>query len=159
MDVYRNLVCRGTMKHLVTEYHALNINALARGAWLLPFSTYEWVWRTSNGALPASVRITALPDALRLVYALGAERILQHVQLVHSIGPRGGQRPWFACLQCQQRVGVLYHADKPPFLCRLCSDLVYPSQYSRRPRNYGRQHQILRYQDRISFGASCGERP
>ena len=38
------------MKSLVTQYDALNINELTRGGWLNPFSKYDWVWRTNNGA-------------------------------------------------------------------------------------------------------------
>jgi hypothetical protein len=41
----------------------------------------------------------------------------------------GGERPWFCCPRCDDRVGKLY---KPPrrarFLCRDCHDLVYESQ-------------------------------
>jgi len=41
----------------------------------------------------------------------------------------GGERPWFCCPRCDDRVGKLY---KPPrraqFLCRDCHGLVYESQ-------------------------------
>jgi hypothetical protein len=50
------------MKRLVTQAYALDIKALARGGWLFPFSTYEWVWRTYNGTKTISMTTTVLQD-------------------------------------------------------------------------------------------------
>src|SRR4249920_371230 len=107
------------MKPLVTQYHALNINELARGGWLYPFSKYDWVWRTNKGAHQTTATITVLKDSLQLLFAMGIhQRVLQDVQLTYSLGPRGGQRTWFRCPTCPRRVGVLYHANGLPFRCR-----------------------------------------
>ena len=59
------------MKRLVSEFHALDINELARGGWLDPFSTYDWVWRTNKGAHQTTVTITVLTDALQLLFPMG----------------------------------------------------------------------------------------
>lgn len=136
------------MKHLVTQAHALEITALARGGWLSPFSTYDWVWRTHKGMYRTSVTITVLQD--QLVYPMGVKRVQQAVRLTYTIGPRGGKRPWFVCPICQRRVGVLYYVHPLPFRCRTCCELAYPSQYQSRNRSYGRQLRGLsrRAQDR-----------
>lgn len=127
------------MKPLVNQYDALDIRELARGGYLYPFSTYDWVWRTDRGTHQASVAITVLQDSLQLVFQMAAQRIQQGVRLTYSLGTRGGKRPWFVCPTCSRRVGVLYHADGLPFRCRTCCDLAYPSQYASRNQSYGRQ--------------------
>jgi hypothetical protein len=137
------------MKHLVTQAHALEITALARGGWLSPFSRYDWVWRTHKGTYRTSVTITVLQD--QLVYPMGVKRVQQAVRLTYTIGPRGGKRPWFVCPTCQRRVGVLYYVHPLPFRCRTCCELAYPSQYQSQNWSYGRQLRRLsrREQDRL----------
>ena len=131
------------MKRLVTEFHALDINELARGWWLYRFSRYDWVWRTQKGTQGTSVSVTVLQDSLQLVFVTRTQRMTQAVQLTYSMGPRGGKRPWFVCHGCQRRVGILYHAAGLPFRCRICCDLAYPSQYVSRDQSYGRRHRCL----------------
>ena len=137
------------MKALVTQYHALNIAELARGQWLDPCSKYDWVWRTNKGAHQTTVTITVLTGALQLLWPMGVERVLQEVQLTYTIGARGGKRPWFVCPTCRRRVGLLYHGL--PFRCRVCCQLVYPSQYRSRNQSYGRRVRMVshREQDRL----------
>ena len=137
------------MKALVTQYHTLDIKELARGQWLGPLSKYDWVWRTNKGAHQTTVAITVVTDALQLVFPMyGTAGVLQTVQLTYSLGPRGGKRPWFICPTCPRRVGVLYHANGLPFRCRICCDLVYPSQYRPRNQSYGRQPRMVSYRER-----------
>jgi hypothetical protein len=141
------------MKGLVTQNHALNINDLARGGWLHPFSRYDWVRRTNKGTRQTTVTITVLMDALKLVVPMpGLAGVLQRVQLTYSLGPQGGKRPWFSCPTCRRRVGLLYHANGLPFRCRICCKLAYPSQYQSRNQSYGRQPRMVSYreQDRLS---------
>lgn len=136
------------MKRLVTEFHALDINALARGLWLYPFSKYDWVWRTHKGTQETCVSVTILNDSLQLVFEIRRQRMRQTVRLTYSTGPRGGKRPWFLCHGCQRRVGVLYHTEGLPFGCRICSDLAYPSQYVSRNQSYGRRHRCLSFSEK-----------
>lgn len=146
------------MKHLVTEYHALNILDLARGNYLYPFSRYDWVWRTNKGADQTTVTITVLTDALQLVFPMsGSAGVLQKVQLTYSLGSQGGKRPWFVCPTCRRRVGMLYHANGLPFRCRRCCKLAYPSQYESRDQSYGRQARIVSNRERDRLSALCGE--
>ncbi len=130
------------MKHLVTQFHALNITQLSRG-WLHPFTNYDWVWRTCKGTQIAVVTITVLESAMELSFPIASTRALQRVPLVYSSGPHGGKRPWFACPRCLRRVGILYHVPSRPFFCRRCSDLAYPSQYQSRNRSYGRRYRSI----------------
>lgn len=136
------------MKQLVSGFHALDIKVLARGGFLTPCTSYDWVWRTDNGTHETTVAITAVENALRLVFPIGATRTLQEIQLTHSTGPHGGKRPWFVCPTCRHRVGVLYHADNLPFRCRICCRLAYPSQYRSRDQSYGRQLRGISYRER-----------
>ncbi|HSL01951.1 MAG TPA: hypothetical protein VK901_00250 [Nitrospiraceae bacterium] len=147
------------MKSLVTQYHALDIKELARGGYLYPFSTYDWVWRTNKGAQQTTVTITVLTDALQLVFPMyGVESARQDVRLTYSLGPRGGKRPWFACPTCRRRVGVLCHASGLPFRCRICCKLAYPSQYQSRDQSYGRQLRMVSYREQARLSAQCGDR-
>ena len=130
------------MKALVTQYQALRIGELTRGGWLDPFSKYDWVWRTNDGADQTTVPITVLMDGLQVMFPIGdGTRARQDVRLTYSLRPRGGKRTWFSCPTCRRRVGVLYHARGLPFRCRICCGLMYPSQYPSRNQSYGRQPQ------------------
>lgn len=130
------------MKQLVSGFYTLDIKELAR-LHLTPFSKLEWICRTQSGTAGVTVPITVLQDALELLFPTGSGRALQTIPLTHSQGPRGGKRPWFVCPTCQRRVGVLYHQDSLPFRCRVCCDLVYPSQYQPLTQSYGRRCRIL----------------
>ena len=143
------------MKALVTQYHALNIGEFARRGWLYPFSKYDWVWRTDKGIHQTSVSITVLTDALQLLWPMSAAHVLQQVQLIYTIGTRGGERPWFVCPTCRRRVGVLYHADGLPFRCRTCCKLAYPSQHRTRNQSYGRQPRMVSDRERNRLSAQC----
>lgn len=147
-DGYRKRFLKGVMKRLVTEFHAFDIRELAPW-WLHPFTRYEWVWRTQKSTQGTSVSVTVLQDSLQLVFLIRTQRMTQTVGLTYSTGPRGGKRRWFICHGCQRRVGVLYHAEGLPFRCRICHDLVYPSQYVSRDQSYGRRHRCL------SFSEEC----
>jgi len=142
------------MKSLVTEFHALQINDLAR-LHLIPFSKLEWVWRTNKGTRETTVPITVLRDALQLLFPVGTDRVWQTVQLTHSRGPRGGKRLWFVCPTCRRRVGVLYHKNGLPFRCRTCCGLAYPSQYESRNQSYGRQARMVSHRERDRLSAQC----
>jgi len=143
------------MKSLVTQYHALSITELARGGWLDPFCTYDWVWRTNKGAHQTTVAITVVTDALQLVFPMGGGRVRQEIRLTYSTGPHGGKRSWFVCPTCRRRIGVLYHANGLPFRCRTCCKLAYPSQYQSRNQSYGRQARMVSHQERNRLSAQC----
>lgn len=52
----------------------------------------------------------------------------QAVELVWTPCHYGGNRYWFLCPACRQRVGVLY-LGQSGFLCRHCYGLAYASQF------------------------------
>lgn len=131
------------MKPMITQFHALYVNQLARRGHLVPFSNFDWVWRTDPEPHQARVNISAMGDELHLIYKWGPDKILQRVRLAYSIGSLGGKRPWFVCTTCRRRVGVLYHANERPFLCRTCLGLAYPSQYRSKKRGHGQRHSLI----------------
>ncbi len=131
------------MKSFVTDFYSLNIQDLAHGGWLQPWSAFEWAWRKPHSAERTWISVTVLPDALQLTVSIHSQPVQQQVQLIYSMLHRGGRRPWFRCPVCRRRVGVLYHAANLPFRCRRCSGLAYPSQYPRRGTSYGRRHRCL----------------
>jgi hypothetical protein len=55
----------------------------------------------------------------------------------------GGQRTWFLCPRCWQRVAVLYGAGKY-FWCRHCYDLTYSSQQESRQDRLMRKARKIR---------------
>jgi len=144
------------MKSLVTEFHALHINALVSLP-LIPFSKFVWVWRRHKSTQETTVPITVLQDALQLLFPVSTDRVWQRVQLTHSRGPRGGKRIWFLCPTCRRRVGVLYHKNGLPFRCRTCCGLAYPSQYESRNQSYGRQHRMMSSWERADCAQRIGE--
>lgn len=136
------------MKALVTQYHALDIKELARGYYLYPFCSFEWVWRTNRDSQAATVRITVLEGVLQLLLPSDPQQRPQEIQVAYSTGSNGGKRPWFSCPACRRRVGILYHAPSLSFRCRECHRLAYPSQYEGRRRGHGRHHRIINHADR-----------
>ena len=131
------------MKHLMSQFHALNIKGLARGGYLYPFARYVWVWRTNKGAHQTTVTIMVLTDALDLVFPMcGIAVVHQKVQLTYSLGPRSGKRPSFVCPTCPRRVGVLYHVNGLPFRCQ----------------SYGRQARMVSHREWDRLSAQCAKR-
>lgn len=46
----------------------------------------------------------------------------------------GGERPWFRCPRCDDRVAKLYKTPRDDrYICRECGDLIYTSQTHRSP--------------------------
>lgn len=131
------------MKRLVTEAFPLDIRQLARENQLVPWSTFERVWRRDRSSQQARVRVTVLEEALQITYPRGSPLVQQTIQLTYSSGSQGGTRPWFLCPACQQRVGIVYYQVGLPFRCRRCSDLAYRSQYPSRDCSYSKQHRLL----------------
>ncbi len=63
----------------------------------------------------------------------GGPRNLPWIHLEWTPCAFGGSRPWFLCPGegCGRRVAILY-GPTFPLLCRLCRDLAYASQSTRR---------------------------
>ena len=145
------------MKDLVTQYHALDIKVLARGNYLYPFCSFEWVWRSKKDRQAVSVGITILDGILQLICPTNPQQAHQDIRLTYSLGSTGGERPWFACPACQRQVGVLYHTPGLPFRCRQCHGLAYPSQYNSKRHGHGRSHRLVTQRDRERLERYCAE--
>ena len=107
----------------------LDIRKLARTNLLRQGSSFSWQWLV-NGRQVAGIdiRVDCL-DSLVLSYCMKStgEVAEQNVQMQTSHCHLGGQRLWFTCPQCRQRVAVLY-APGRYFACRQCCGLGYATQ-------------------------------
>ena len=78
-------------------------------------------------------------------YGSEGENVEQVVVFDRTPCNYGGNRTWFLCPQCWQRVAVLYGAGKY-FWCRHCYDLTYSSQQESRADRLMRKARKIRAQ-------------
>lgn len=76
----------------------------------------------------ASVDYRVEADAVVLHYELAGRPMEQRVPISRTACHYGGERPWFACPGCTQRVALLYLRYGAGFACRRCSTVAYASQ-------------------------------
>jgi hypothetical protein len=118
-------------KATVEQYQCLDIRALKRNGLLEQDELHNLSWSRAGRTTGF---IFFCPDEWELVYV--------HAYRTHDDGWRhssgrisfdrtpcnyGGERTWFSCPDCGERVGVLY-AQGPHFSCRHCLNLIYESQ-------------------------------
>lgn len=113
------------MKELVTVFHALPINKLAR-LLLMPFSKFEWAWPTHRGAEQSRYR----SPCFRMPYTCsfhwtpvertGGSHISGDIELGNEAGSSADMSTtcWSPLSQ-----------ERSPFRCRMCCDLAYPAPY------------------------------
>lgn len=106
----------------------LDIRKITRKGWLVPGSSFSWQW-TVNGRPVASIRIRVDQESLVLSYRMKStgEVIEQRVKTQTTSCHLGGERYWFTCPRCGNRVAVLY-APGRYFACRRCGGLGYATQ-------------------------------
>lgn len=63
-----------------------------------------------------------------LDYAINGARMSQRVPILRTGCTYGGDRPWFGCPKCGNRVALLYLRASDGFICRKCARLAYASQ-------------------------------
>jgi len=99
-------------------------------------SVWCW-WNNRSGERTASIGVKMLHrTALELTYTVtprgGDPEEMQYiVPLEWRPCNYGGERPYFFCPLCAQRVSKLYMAARKYFACRKCNDLAYASQQER----------------------------
>ena len=122
----------GTPSHydLVTEYNALRIGHLIRQG-CFPERNIKGVMRFADGQ---TVGIEVYGDYVLFRYQVDGDMRVAQVRTVTTATNFNGHRRWFACPQCDRRVGVVYFAWGG-LRCRTCLHLVYPST---RERDFGR---------------------
>jgi hypothetical protein len=154
----------------VGQCHHLDVNEV-KDALEYPGTTATYTWRDDYGdgekVAEIAVSVTGPADADR---ATGVR--LRYTATKHGDAPRrydyrvpvtytpcnfGGERPWFQCPRCGDRVGKLY---RPPararFRCRECYDLGYQS--SRTSGDTLKQAE-LRYRRAFAKADAKGRRP
>ena len=106
----------------------LDIRRIARSGLLIPGSSFGWQW-TVNDRPVASIRIRVDRESLVLSYRMKStgDVVEQRVQTQTTPCNLGGQRHWFACPRCSNRVAVVY-APGRYFACRQCCGLGYATQ-------------------------------
>ena len=106
----------------------LDIRKITRKGWLVPGSSFSWQW-TVNGRPVASIRIRVDQESLVLSYRMKCtgEVVEQRVKTQTTSCHLGGERYWFTCPRCGNRVAVLY-APGRYFACRRCGGLGYATQ-------------------------------
>ena len=121
----------------VESYRTLDVNELSEMGCLRPgwYSTCQWI----NDNEVFSINLRAEAERLHLSYTLrvgGGEwqAVAEVISIVHLPCRFGGSRAYFICpgpgdrTDCGQRVAKL-HLSRRYFLCRLCNQLPYASQY------------------------------
>ena len=106
----------------------LDIRKITRKGLLKTDTSFSWQWLLNDHPM-ASISIRVQSQSLVLSYRLKstAEIVEQRIQTQKSACHLGGQRHWFTCPKCSQRVAVLY-APGRFFACRQCGDLAYATQ-------------------------------
>lgn len=107
----------------------LDIRKLARAGVLVPGRRFSWQWLVNKRQVAGiSIRVD-FNQCMVLSYRMRStgEVVEQRVQTQTSPCHLGGQRHWFTCPRCSNRVAVLY-APGRYFACRQCGGLGYATQ-------------------------------
>ena len=108
---------------------ALDVRLLHRKGFLAPgqYSRLKW---SNNGKGTFAIGVRGEGDRVTLIHDAWEDGewgpCFFPVTLNWTACHLGGQRPWFMCPRCGQRVAILYAGES--FACRRCHDLAYPSQ-------------------------------
>ena len=106
----------------------LDIRKISRMGLLVPGRRFNWQW-TVDDLQVAGITIRVDFESVVLYYRKRStgEVVEQRVQTQTSACHLGGQRYWFTCPRCSNRVAVLY-APGRYFACRQCGGLGYATQ-------------------------------
>lgn len=148
-------------KATVLNHRQVDIRKLKAWGYLRPGHVFHLTWKSHP-----PVSIWGLCDDRQVVFSLDRPDPKRSGQtypvgLITTPCHMGGNRPWFLCptLGCGRRVAILYGG--PVFQCRLCCNLVYPSQRETNVERSTRRATAIR--DKMGWRASilegCGPRP
>lgn len=99
----------------------IDIRRLAREKLLIDGTSFHWRW---NNNANSSISIRAGQSCLLLLYSIDGENREQHIGIAQTACHFGGNRPWFRCPCCWNRVAKLYLRARR-FACRQCNRLGY----------------------------------
>jgi hypothetical protein len=121
------------------SYRSLDVRQLHREGRVRAGQSF-WISWSYRGEPLGSVAIKTEPDLMVLTFQRRSSAseewsaVEQHVPVVWTSCPFGGQRPWFCCSAyssgrcCGRRVAKLYFGNGV-FACRQCHGLAYASQH------------------------------
>ncbi len=114
---------------LTTDYLDLDIRTFRKRGWLKTASNNTLTW-SKNGNTTGSISYAISEDELTLNYRTRKnggnwEDFLETIVIATTPCNFGGNRKWFKCPECAQKVLVLYGGRF--FRCRKCHGLIHPS--------------------------------
>lgn len=120
---------RACSDSLTTDYLDLDIRTFRKRGWLETASNRTLTW-SKNGNTIGTINYAINEGQIKLNYRTrsndgGWEIISETITLVTTPCNFGGNRKWFKCPKCFQKVLVLYGSKL--FQCRKCQGLVHPS--------------------------------
>ena len=106
----------------------LDIRKITRKGLLAPGNRFSWQWLVNDRQV-AGISIRVDFEGMVLSYRMKStgEVVEQRVKTQTTSCHLGGERYWFTCPRCGNRVAVLY-APGRYFACRQCCGLGYASQ-------------------------------
>ena len=115
-------------KRQTSDVISLDIRSVKAKGLLLPGISFTWPLIVHRREL-SYIGVEVKGQTMVLHYRLpGADESRdQRVEMTTTACHLGGQRHWFSCPGCSQRVAVLYAAGSR-FVCRRCNALAYASQ-------------------------------
>lgn len=115
-------------KRQTSDVISLDIRSISAKGLLLPGISFTWPLIVQRRQL-SYMGLEVKDQTLVLHYRPPGmvESTDQRVEMTTTACHLGGQRHWFSCPECSQRVAVLY-APGSRFACRRCSGLAYASQ-------------------------------
>ena len=114
---------------LTTDYLNLDMRVLNKRGWLKTASSNTLTW-SKNGNTIGSISYVLYEEEIKLNYrtrtkAGDRQNIVETIGIATTPCNFGGDRKWFKCPECSQKVLVLYGGMF--FRCRKCLGLIHPS--------------------------------
>lgn len=113
-------------KPKTSQCRSIDARRLKRDGLLRAGLAYGWQWKDEDGEVTASIGIRTHAGGLIVSYRTDGEDVEQRIATTATRCNYGGQRVWFACPHCRQRVALLYLSRQ--VACRQCFRMAYPSQ-------------------------------
>lgn len=139
----------GLLRDKCHEFHSIDLAWMKRRGCLEIGRCGGLTW-SRGGVKTGSIQYRVEPDGLRLVYRTrpaGGEwsDVNELIPFVYTVMNFSGQRMWFSCPTCKCRCRIIYGGRR--FLCRLCHDLRYETQYE--PAFARAASRALRFRERL----------
>ena len=136
----------------------IGIKDIRRSSGLKPGARGQ-AWECVEGVPVRFVLFEIKQDRLLLKYVYQSpekeeQLVIETIWLDHTPCNFGGKRAWFKCPECDNRVAVLFRADRR-FRCRKCHKLSYQTQSWDELDRYG--HKARKIRIKLGGSGSLGE--